>query len=133
MKYFITLVVIAMSAMFIVTSCTSSKENKIEQTWKLLDISQALPENVSELWEFKGGKFYAFHQTNDTVILTDSVDSGWYQVKGGLSSSSVSIQGCSIARFNDDWEIKKLKKDAMILMGTKDNSFVYKEFVNFPK
>lgn len=133
LKQLIYLLLFIFSGWTINTSCTASKENKIEQTWQLLDISNIYPENVFELWEFRGGKFYAFKYTNDSIITTDSITKGWYQVKAGLSSSSVTIQGCNVARFNDKWDIKKLKKDVMILMGTKDNQFVYKEFVKFPK
>jgi hypothetical protein len=116
----------------ILSSCTKMKENKLERTWQLIDIGMELPENVIELWDFKFGKYNRLRLRTDTILPNDTIDSGWYLVKSGLSNTTVTISGCANPVFNANWEVKKLKQDIMILLNTRDNNFLYKEFEKYP-
>jgi hypothetical protein len=132
MKQFVSIWILFAVMAIILSSCAKMKENKLERTWQLLDISLELPENAIELWDFKFGKFHRLRMRTDTILPNDTIDNGWYLVKSGLSNTTVSISGCANPVFNADWEVQKLKKDIMILLNTRDNNFMYKEFVKYP-
>ncbi len=143
-KYYVTLKKLTLMFLFthklfyllfslmILMSCTKSTQNKLESTWQLLDISMILPENTIEIWDFNGGQFHRTRITESTNITQiDTIDSGWYQVKGTVLSAKILLDGCGDPAYNSDWEVKELNTDILILLTRSDNNFMYKEFKKY--
>lgn len=96
----------------------------------MIDIAGVLPENTKEVWEFNGENFYRIRVSNALPDFnSDTIDRGWYQINGGILSTSMNIDGCGDPAYNTDWMVKKLNNDIMILLSQTDNNFMYKEFI----
>jgi hypothetical protein len=108
-------------------SCNKIKLDKLEDTWQVTKISEIYNVDTFELWDFENGELTRITKINDSTQVLDTIDVCEYSVK----SSYVTIKRCSILEYNGDWKIKKLKSNLMILINTRDNGFMYREFEKY--
>ena len=121
---FILLIIFTVAFTF---SCNKIKLDKLEDTWQVTKVSETYSTDVFELWDFENGELKRITKINDSTQVLDTIDICQYSLK----SSTLTIKRCSIVEYNGDWQIRKLKSNIMILLNTRDNDFMYREFEKY--
>jgi hypothetical protein len=129
MKYINSFVVIFLLFAAVVTSsCTKMKKDKIDETWRLIRVDEDSTVTWFELWQFEGETVYMTTRPSGGTNI-DTIGSAEYEVKSGLSKTTVTFKNCSNATYNGDWEVLKLNKEIMVILNRTDGDFIYREFV----
>lgn len=129
MKKFSNLSLIAlMIFIFTICSCTKSKQEKIENSWRLIRVKIDSTVNWYESWKFENDMVYILKENTITNSM-DTLYTAKYTVDAGLSKTFVTFEECEHSLYNGIWEIIKLNKEILVMLNKPTGDFVYREFV----
>lgn len=122
--YLYLAVVITVSVFYF--SCESSVENKIDGTWRMINMGNLNPDEYVE-WTLMGGYIYMM-QTQSGSSTLDTLNYGNYNIKIKRFSRFLCLTECSKDTWNGDYKITKLNSKYMVLVRDQDLLEMY-EFV----
>lgn len=129
MKKFSNLLLIALVvSIFAICSCTKSKQEKIENSWRLIRVKIDSTVNWYESWKFENDMVHMLKENTITNSM-DTLYTAKYTVEAGLSKTIVSFEECEEPLYNGNWEIIKLNKEILVMLNKPPGDFVYREFV----
>jgi hypothetical protein len=103
-------------------------ENKLEGTWKMIDISNIYDSLSVERWQFDSdNRLKIFHDVNG-VADTTPISILHYKAKSYRKLTIEPIDGGGQTEYCREWKISKLTKDVLI-MTYLSGGLVQKEFV----
>jgi hypothetical protein len=105
-------------------SCTeSSVENKIDGTWRMINMGNLTPDEYVE-WNLVGGYIYMLHtQTGSTSI--DTISYGNYNIKIKRLSRFLCLTESSKESWNGDYKITKLNSKNLVIVKDQDMLEMY--------
>ncbi len=120
-------------AAFIITtvfyfSCQSSTENKIDGTWRMVNVANLNSDEYLE-WTLLDGYIYMIHTQVGSSSL-DTISHGVYNIKIKRLSRYLRLSECNTNQWSWDGEYKITKLNSKYLIIVKDQDYLeYYEFV----
>ena len=112
-KYFAYFILIS-DVIFFISCSKSATENKIVGTWQLVDVTN-IYDSIKENWEFgSDGRLLIIEEKNGLPDAKPKSIIG-YEVKSYKKVELYDIDTATVYYYYGTWEIKKLKKDEMII------------------
>lgn len=112
-KYFAYFILIS-GVIFFISCSKSATENKIVGTWQLVDVTN-IYDSIKENWEFgSDGRLLIIEEKNGLPDAKPKSIIG-YEVKSYKKVELYDIDTATVYYYYGTWEIKKLKKDEMII------------------
>jgi hypothetical protein len=115
---------------FFFNSCLKEHQESLEGNWEKVNVVN-IQSNIGHQWHFENNELtiYRYNKTTpETLILEDS---GRFELRSGPKGLVLKIrqlQKNHYSKYNDDWTVKKLKKDILIMSLDLPGEVVYKEF-----
>ena len=114
-------------------ACTQDYEPMIEGIWDEINVEDIEASREQE-WHFKGNVVKIFrYDKNDPDKKLYPVDNGRYLVRKTPQGAKLRLTEMGDNRFNNDWEIIRLRKDKMIISVEVPGEVIYKEFIKRTK
>ncbi len=113
---------------FTLSSCEKQKQEKIEQSWKLVKVSKIHEVTYHEVWDFEGGVVTMIQHSVDTTGV-DTVCTGNYDIEKTLTRTYINTSQMTNTLYNGKWRVLEVNNDIMILHKHDDISWLYREFV----
>ena len=120
--------ILAIFTIILGTSCQKQVIEKIDDTWKKVDITSNPGEQQEEIWMMSNGSLSIMTKSKDGEYITHS--GGTYQVSTGINSRILVISNCPIAVYNAEWTLLKQKSNYFVITKS-DSEFTYLEFEQF--
>lgn len=111
-KYFVFFIFIA-SVVFFISCSKSATESKIEGTWQLVDVTN-IYDSIKENWQFGSDNRLLIIEEKNGVADPNPKTIIGYEVKSYKKVELFEID-TTIFYYYGTWEIKKLKKDEMVI------------------
>lgn len=125
MKNFILILVVS----FFFFACEKKKQEKIQESWRLIRLSKDSLVTWYEVWQFNDGVVRMIKKNNpDTPI--DTTDAGKYKLYVKLDRTYVDMEGLQIFyKYNGQWIVLKLNDEILIMLYDNGENWFYREFV----
>ncbi|MCX7696699.1 MAG: hypothetical protein N2Z72_03270 [Bacteroidales bacterium] len=127
------LLFIFLVSIFFFLSCEKKKQEKIQQSWRLIRLSKDSLVTWYEVWEFNNGNIQMIKKDNPQTPI-DTTDLGKYHLYVKLDRTYVDIEGLSyFYKYNGQWMVLKMNDEILIMLYEKGENWFYREFVREDK
>lgn len=129
MKHPLLIILFSLIFFLPISSCKKSIENKIEGTWRRVNIADINSSEFDE-WRFNSGYIYVVHYKATSAYMdTLSYSYGEYVVKNVFFKRILSITKSTDADLVGNWRIDKLNRKYLNIYPDK----AYLEYLEFTK
>lgn len=111
-NYYLSPSIIATALTVLICSCREPAEDRIEATWKKINIEN-MTSKIHYEWYFESGQ-YIITRIDDNTGITDTTDIGIYRVRGTFIKKTV-VMDYNEPRKIKHWNIDRLNNKILVL------------------
>jgi len=122
------ILLIAIFTIILGSACQKQVVERIDDTWRKVDITSNPGETIDEVWIMSDGKLSIMTKEKDGEYITHS--GGTYKITTGISSNLLVIENCPLAQYNAEWSLLKQKSNYFVITKA-GGEFSYLEFQQY--